>query len=175
MCAAHLILDILVEHRVSVVLHKLTLLETVITSYCDGSVVFQVILTTHLLDGLRSFLRMVEGHLGEEVVAHVCVSDVVQAVVHNEAERSIHGTQSSTEEIPLLPTEVRNVRGGMLEVGDEHQVVVGHHQRRQVVRPHAAPTEGLDSVAHNGQHTEETGIGLHDEPVPVGNGGSGGG
>ena len=38
---------------------------------------------------------MVEGHFREQVVAHVCVGDVVECVVEDRTERSVDGAEGA--------------------------------------------------------------------------------
>jgi hypothetical protein len=45
-------------------------------------------------------LRVVEGHLGEEVVADVCVGDVVQSAVHQPAEGAVHRAEGASQPSP---------------------------------------------------------------------------
>jgi hypothetical protein len=48
-------------------------------------------------------LCVVEGHLGEDVVADVRVGDVVEGVVQQPPERTVHRAQRAAEPAPLLP------------------------------------------------------------------------
>ena len=57
---------------------------------------------------------MVEGHLREEVVAHVGVRDVVQRVVQQRPEGSVYCAQGASQPAPLLPAEVRHEHVGVL-------------------------------------------------------------
>lgn len=105
---------------------------------------------------------MVEGHLAEQVVAHVRVGDVVDNVVDDGAERPVNGAKGSPEPVPLTATEVRHEDVCVLQVGDEHQVGVGDHVRHDVVLAHGEKAERVDGVADAAEGGEEADVGGDD-------------
>jgi hypothetical protein len=66
-----------------------------------------------------------------------------------------------------LIIKMRHEHIRMLQVGDQHQMVVGDHVRDQVVRGHQGQTKGVDAVAEQGGRHEEANVGLDDLPVLV--------
>ena len=92
----------------------------------------------YLSDSFSGLLGMVKGHLGEEMVADVCVGDVVKSVVQNGTEGSVDSAERSSQPGPLLVAEVGHEHVRMLQVGDEHQMVVGHCVGDQIVCGHCS-------------------------------------
>ena len=93
------------------------------------------------------------------------VGDVVQRVVKQGPEGPVHCAQRASQPAPLLRSEVRHEHVGMLQVGDEHEMVVDDHVREQIEAGHGGESEAVDAEAQQ-RHSEEEGhIGLHDEPV----------
>jgi hypothetical protein len=82
-------------------------------------------------------LGVVEGHLREDVVAHVRVGDVVQRAVHEEAEVPVHGAHRAAQPGPLLLAEVRHEHVRVLQVGDQHEVVVHDQVGHPVVEEYS--------------------------------------
>ena len=117
---------------------------------------------------LGRLLRMVERHLAEDVVAHVGVSNVVEHMVQYHTIRAIDSAQGTTQEGPLLATEVREVGGGVLQVRDQHQIQICDGQWKQVVECDGAEAEGHRRVDNHTHHGEECGITLYNEPVVLG-------
>jgi hypothetical protein len=73
------------------------------------------------------FLSMIEGHLGEQMMADMSISDVMHGVIQDWSEGTIDGAESSSQPVPFLSTEVRHEDIGVLEESDQNQVVVGDH------------------------------------------------
>ena len=67
------------------------------------------------------------------MVADVRISDVVESMVEDGTERAVDSAESTPEPVPLLPTEVGHEYVGVLEVGDEDEVVVDYGVGDQVV------------------------------------------
>ena len=57
-----------------------------------------------------------------------------------------------------LVAEVGHVDVSVLEVGDEHKVVVYHHVREQVIKGDIAETENVDGVDHTTQGGKNTDV-----------------
>lgn len=100
---------------------------------CDWSIILQVIRTQHSLDMLGSLLCMIERHLGEDVVADMSVSYMVKGMIQNCTKRAIHGAQRTTKPVPLGATKVWHVNVGVLQICNQHQVIVHHHVWKKVV------------------------------------------
>lgn len=113
-------------------------------------------------DVLRSLLSVVKGHLAEEVVAHVGVSNVVDDVVDHWAERPVNSAECSPEPIPLAAAKVRHENVRVLEECDEHQVCVGDHVRGDVVLRHGLKAESVDGVGDACTGCEESKVGGDD-------------
>ena len=111
---------------------------------------------------------MVEGHLGEQVVADVCVGDVVEGVVQHGPEGAVDGAEGTAQPVPLLAAEVRYEDVCVLQVCDEHEVVVGDHVGDQVEERHRREAEGEDGLAQDGEHDHPASDGLHDEVMVLG-------
>ena len=94
------LLDILVEHHVALVLDELAGAVGPPQGAQDGGVVLKMVGPQHALHVLGGLLRVVEGHLGEQVVAHVSVGDVVQRAVQQEAEGPVHCAQGTAQPRP---------------------------------------------------------------------------
>lgn len=116
--------DVLVPDDVTVVLNKLALIPRSPQSLGNRSVVLQVVGTQDLLNVNSGLLSVVEGHLGEEVVADVSVHNVVQSVIQQRAEGAVDSAQSTAQPVPLLSAEVGHEHVSVLQVGDQHQVIV---------------------------------------------------
>src|SRR3546814_8217670 len=97
-------------------------------------------------------LSVVERHLGEQVVADVGVGDVVHGVVKHRSERAIDSAKSTTEPVPLLVAEMWDERVGVLQVRDQHQVVVDDQEWQEVVHGHLVDAKGVD---RSEEHTSE--------------------
>lgn len=69
------------------------------------------------------------------MVADVGVGDVVESVVKDGAEGAVHSAESTTQPSPLRATEVGHEDIGMLQVSDEHQVIVDDEVRDEVKVP----------------------------------------
>mmetsp|Transcript_56318 Transcript_56318/g.98866 ORF Transcript_56318/g.98866 Transcript_56318/m.98866 type:complete len:238 (-) Transcript_56318:3-716(-) len=160
--------DVLVEYNGVGVLHKLAAAEGSVAGGADGGGVIQVVRAQHALDVHGGLLGVVEGHLGEQVMAHVCVRDVVQRAVHEEAEVSVHRADGAAQPVPLGTSEVRHKHVGVLQVGDQHQVLVDDHVRGDVVAPHVAEAEVVDGGDEKARSSEPGDVALHHEPVLVG-------
>lgn len=81
---------------------------------------------------------MVVGHLGEEVVRHVGVCNVVEEVVQ-EAVGTVHRGQSPTQPVPLLAPIVGQPWVCVLQQRDHHQPEV-HNQVRHHVDLQSTPS-----------------------------------
>jgi hypothetical protein len=106
----------------------------------DGGAILHVVWSQDLLKGLGGLLGMVKWHLGEEVVAHVGVHNVVEGTVQEGSERSVHSAQCTTQPRPLLVSKVGHVDVSVLQESDEHQVIVDHHVGQKVVATHIGKT-----------------------------------
>ena len=83
------------------------------------------------MGGRQSHLRVVVRHGGEQVVADVGVSNVVECNVQ-EAVGSVNGGQSSTQPLPLRVIVVRQGRVRVLQQRDHDQPHVDHQVRGNV-------------------------------------------
>lgn len=162
------LLDVLEEHRRTLVLHELALRKTAVDRCCDWSVIFHVVGPQELLDVLGCLLCVIKGHLAEDVVAHVRVCYVVEYVIEHNTERAVDCAKSTAKEGPLLSTEVRNVRCSVLQVRDEYQIQVCDGKREQIVEGDGAEAVYIGGIDDGAQHCEESCVTLHDEPVILG-------
>ncbi len=119
---------------------------------------------------------MIEGHLREDVVAYMCIHDMVEGVVEKRTERAIYRAEGAAEPRPLLIAEVRHVHIRMLKKSDQHQMIVHDDIRQQIVHEHAHKAIGVDGISQESEGSEEGDVRLHDEPVLIGleEGGGGG-
>lgn len=119
----------LVKHCVPCILHAQAARERPPQRLRDGCWVGQVVVAEESSNVLRRLLRVVKRHLAEQVVAHVGVGDVVDHVVDDGAERSVHSAERAAEPVPLAAAEVRHEHVGVLQVGDKYEIGVGDHER----------------------------------------------
>jgi uncharacterized membrane-anchored protein len=61
---------------------------------------------------------VVEGDFGEQVVNDVVVNDFVEEVASDEAESTVDGTKGTLDEGPSVLIVMRNVRVGVVKVGN---------------------------------------------------------
>lgn len=111
-----LVLDVLPKALVSLVVNNITLISHKVVLFeaagqvppqveGDGALRFlrfTVVLLHDGLDGLRGFLQMVVGHLGEQVMQHMGPNVMVDLV--EDAVVSVNGGQPASQVAPLLHT-----------------------------------------------------------------------
>lgn len=73
----------------------------------NRSVVLKIIVPNDRLDSLSRLRGVVEWDLREHVMAHMCVGNVVETMVQERAERSVHSAQSAAKPSPLLRVRKR--------------------------------------------------------------------
>lgn len=71
-----------------------------------------------LLDGLASLISVIEGDCADIVVENVGLDDAVEDVTANEAEVTVDGGASTTDEVPDIRVVVGESGISVLEVGD---------------------------------------------------------
>jgi hypothetical protein len=155
----------LVEDDVAFILNELAVGERSPQGTSNGGLVLQVVRAKDLADLLGSLLSMVEGHLGEQMVAHMRVNDVVEGVIQEGAEGSVDSAESTAQPVPLGAAEMGHVDIRVLKVRDEHQMVVGDHVGDNVVHQHRIESEDADAVHEQVHGHEESDISLNDQPV----------
>lgn len=128
----------------------------------DRRSVRHVVLPQEGSDVLRGLLRMVKGHLAEEVVTDVGVRDVVDDVVDDGSERPVYSAKRSAEPVPFAAAEVRQKHVRVLQIRDEHEVRVGDHEWHDVVLGYGHEAEGVDGVPDAGEGREEPDVGGDD-------------
>lgn len=77
-----------------------------------------VVFTEHRLDGLGSFLGVVERNAAEEVVDNMVVNDFMEEVTTNEAGGAVNCSQCSLGVGPGFRSVVSNLGVGVLKVCD---------------------------------------------------------
>lgn len=161
----HLHLVVAVEHDFAVLLiYKLAVRPRASEGLEDGSVVLVVVLAQNGFDSLGGLLGVVEGHLREEMVDNVSVTDVVvQNVVDTVV--AIDGTQCSAHKSECLWSVVRDGRVRVLQVGDEDEPAVDNHVGNEVVLEDGGKPKDVDRVQQGGEGREETEVGDNDVPV----------
>lgn len=107
---------------------------------CNWSIILHVIRTQHSLDMLGSLLSVIERHLGEDVVADMSVRNMVKGMVQNCAKRAVYGAQRATKPVPFGTTKVRHENIGVLQIRNQHQVIVHDHVGKEVVIQHVNET-----------------------------------
>ena len=140
---------LLVESDVRIILDVLAVPERSPESHSDGCLIAHVILAEDLLDMLGGLLSVVEGHVGEQMVRHMGVCDVMEEVVEDWAEGSVHCAQSPTEPGPFLFIEVRHVHIRVLQVGDQNKVKVHYQVGNEVETDPSTKSKGVDNPSKN--------------------------
>ena len=74
------------------------------------------------------------------------VADVVERVVKNRTERSVHSAEGSAQPSPLLISEVGHEHVRVLQIGYQNKVVVDDHVRNQVIECHGGETCMRNSI-----------------------------
>lgn len=163
------LIRILVPDFIAVVLDEAAVAPRVVERLPNRCVILQVVVAKYLLDRLSGLLRVVVRHLGEQMVRHMRVGDVMERRVQDGAERAVHRRQGSLQEAEAAAAVVRDVRGGVLQVGDQYQMVVDNQVRHAVVEGNVRKSEGVDAPGDPSDGGEEHDVGHHDVP-PVSSG-----
>lgn len=121
-----------------------------------------MVISKELSNVFGGLLGMIEGHLAEQMVAHVGVCDMVEDVVNNRPKGSVYGTQGTTEPVPLVAPEMRHEDISVLQVCDEHQVRVGDHVGYDVKRSNGCEPEDVHRVDDAAQAHKKSDVGDHD-------------
>lgn len=74
-----------------------------------------VVLAHDRLDGLGSFVGVVEGDVADVVVKDVGLDDTVEEMAADESHLTVNGSGGATDKVPLLVGVVRKGRVGVLE------------------------------------------------------------
>lgn len=117
-----------------------------------------------LLEGICCLPCVVVGHAGRGVVGDVGLADTVPDVTADEAKVTVNGGKGTTGESPLLLRVMGEERVGVLEEGDEDEVVVdtevGDNVEKEDLegRAHLAP--------HNKTANDEEETNVRDNNVP---------
>ena len=82
-------------------------------------------------EGALYLLCVVVGHVGEKVMRHMSVGNVVEEIVQ-EAVGSVHSRQGALEPVPLLVVVMRQLWVSVLQERDHYQPVVDHQVRDNV-------------------------------------------
>ncbi|WVY96247.1 hypothetical protein V8G54_028398, partial [Vigna mungo] len=101
----------------------------------DRSSIKVIIISQNRFYSIGGFHCMVMRHGGEQVMCHVCVSDVMKNLVQNPV-ISVNGGQCASQPIPLRGIVVRNRRVSVLQESDQHQQRIYHHQRHPIDTNH---------------------------------------
>lgn len=161
----HFHLVIAVEHDFAVLLiYKLTICPRASEGLENGSSILIVVLSQYGFHSLGGFLGVVEGHLGEEMmhdmsVTNVVVQNVVDTIV------AVDGAQGTAHKSECLRGIVRNGRVRVLQVGDEDEPAIDKHVRNEVVLQDCGNAKYINRVEQGGECGDETKV--RDDDVPV--------
>lgn len=123
--------------------------------------------TAHLLDGLGRLLGVVVGDAVVDVVQDVGVRDAVPQRVED-TEGAVDGGELAAHGGEGALAVVGDVRVGVLQVGDGHEVVVDDEVGDDVVARDGGEAKGVDAVAQDAEGREEGHVALHHEPEVCG-------
>lgn len=102
-----ILLDVFVENDISIIFNKLACGVWAIQGSDQGCFVLHVVGTENFPDAFRGLLGVVKRHLREQVVAHVCIRDVVESVIQDRSERSVDSAQSAWSGILVSSSMLR--------------------------------------------------------------------
>eukprot|EP00042_Codosiga_hollandica_P048048 m.531132 g.531132 ORF g.531132 m.531132 type:complete len:320 (+) comp57576_c0_seq3:110-1069(+) len=136
------------------------------TAEARGNGVLDVELSQEGLQGASGLLSMVVGNLGEQMVGHVGVADVVEDVVQ-EAVVAVDSAERALEPGPLVTAVMRNGRVRVLQVGDQHKPHVDNQIRHAVRLCDPQEAHGGPEVDERSRHGDESSIADDNSPVLV--------
>ena len=90
-----ILLDVFVENDISIIFNKLACGVRAIQGSDQGCFILHVVGTENFPDAFRGLLGVVKRHLREQVVAYVCIRDVVESVIQDRSERSVDRAQGA--------------------------------------------------------------------------------
>lgn len=99
------------------------------------------------------------------MVTDMGIGDVVEGVIEQWTERAIHCAQGTSQPVPFFASEVWHVHISVLQVGDEHQVIVYDEVRHQVIEKNSSKSQSGDGIDQKSKSGEESDVCLNDEPV----------
>lgn len=119
-----------------------------------------VVRTEELLESSGSLPGVVVRDLAAEVVSDVSLSDSVHEVrADGTKEVSVDGAESATDEVPLVGAVVRELRVGVLKVGDHDEPVVDSEVRNTVVLDDfSEPSHLLSEKGEEGEHADKESV-----------------
>ena len=154
-----------VHHDTVVTVNKLTGSGRFPQRFPHVFVTVLVVFTHDLLDSDSGFSTIVEWNSRDVVMQDVGFDDVVENVLTDKTEFTVHGGSSPSGESPLVSSVVRHLWVGVLQVGDEHQPVVNKQVRQEVVDKDVEATEVLVPGVENSHLDQDTNVGDDDIPV----------
>lgn len=93
---------IFVEHNSLMVINVFAIWKSTPQCESNGSTVLQIIVSNHTLDGLSGLSSVVKRDFRKHMMAHMCVCDMVEAVVKERTKRAIHSAECTSQPAPLL-------------------------------------------------------------------------
>lgn len=163
-----LTLPITVEENITLVLDELTFIVVLPERLESGRVIGVVVFANESLEMLSSFGAVVEGHLGEEVMDDMEVSDIVEEEASLPAENGpVNGSGSATLEVPFLAAVVRHDRVGVMKISDHDEPVGDREPREAVVLDSISSTKAIAGIGNTPDHGSDTDIG-HDDCIALG-------
>lgn len=99
-------------------------------------------------------------YLGEQVVAHVRVGDVVKHAIQHKTERPIDRAQRAAQPRPLGAAEMRHKHVSVLQVGDEDEVEVDNQIGDKVEAEDGERAKGVAAERKGGARARERNVGL---------------
>ncbi len=106
--------------------------------------------------------------LGEQVVAHVRVRDVVKHAIQHKAERPVDRAQRAAQPRPLGTAEMRHKHISVLQIGDEDEVKVDNQVGDKVEAEDGEQAKRVAAPREGGARAGERNVGLNDQPVLFG-------
>lgn len=132
----------------------------VVLPHCaqDEPSIVLVIFSKNGFQRLSGLLRVVVRHLGEQMMRHVCVSDVMMQRVEQPAIVPVYRGERSTQPVPLRVSVVRQFGVSVLEQGDGHQPKVDNQVRHDIRLHQPGPSEGAACLRQAPQHGDQGGV-----------------
>lgn len=128
-----------------------------------GLLVLVVEVAEHGANGGCGLVGVVEGDPGEQVVDDVRVNDAVEQVGSNEAKVAIDGAEVANGEVPGILAVVRNIRVGVVQVGDGDQPVVNPDVGNDPQERNRLPVKNLSRLVEDEAGDSKTNVGDDDE------------
>lgn len=117
-----------------------------------------VVITHDWLDGLGSFISVIEWNSGDKVVKDMSLNDTMEELSSDKSEFTVDGSSSATGKVPSLGVVVGEGGVSVLEEGNGNQPVIHPEIWDEVPDEHVGETELLDTQVEERSSDSKTDI-----------------